>query len=110
MLHHLSVGAVAGSVVGSIIACIIVSSAVYLLIRKITALLAIKADETPELGTVVSQAHEMEGTMVKQELDGTQHLGQELDGRIHIGYEVEASENWVLELFVQENNTCEMPS
>lgn len=108
--RHLSIGAIVGIAIGSGIAFIFLSSAIYQLIIRNSAPLAIKAKPRLKLEMDASQMPGVEGTMLKQELDGTQNFGQELDGRIHIGYEVEASGSWVPELPVPGNNICEMPA
>lgn len=107
--HHVSAGKIAGIVIGSSVALIFLLLAIYLLAGKESATLAIKIrKERTELDADAIRRIEMGGTLLKFELDGTQHLGSELDGRIHIGHELEGSRDWVAELPTRENMVNEV--
>ena len=107
--HHVSAGSIAGIVIGSSVVLILLLFAIYLLARKESATLAIKIrKERTELDADAIRRVEMGGTLLKYELDGTQHLGSELDGRKHIGHELEGSRDWVPELPARENMVNEV--
>lgn len=96
--HHLSAAAIASIAVGGRIALALLLLAIYLIVRKKSAMQAIKIEQQrTEIDMNASERYEKDGTTLRQELDNTLHHGSELDGRVHVGYELEGSEDWIAE-------------